>query len=383
MWAKGEGWVAPVDMSWAEDPGVEEITREKVWEQDAQWKFNNPGGEFAKQQETPKPGATTSSSWPDPLPIGDGLLPVLPFDPEFLPPSIMDWIYDNAERKQCPIEFVAIPTIVALGTLLGGKLCVRPKQRDDWTLYPNFWGMIISVPSKIKSGSIDDVLKPVRGFEKAARIAHAAAMEVYELDLEQWQDTRKKDRQDGTSTAGPKPVKPIQKRYLTSDCTYEGLSLLMETNPDGVLVHRDELISLLHDLDKAEKSNTKQFFMTAWNGSSPYTTDRVGRGVTYIERTCLSIIGGATPSTITKYIGEIEGSDDGGNGLFQRFNLAIWPDISPDWHYVDRRPDRDARGRAYDLFAKFNELDGKAIGGQVDDFDPEGTPFLHFAPDAQ
>jgi hypothetical protein len=56
---------------------------------------------------------------PDPQPIGKGLLPVLAFERDFLPPDIADWVFDIAERMQCPVEYVAVSAIVLLGVVLG------------------------------------------------------------------------------------------------------------------------------------------------------------------------------------------------------------------------------------------------------------------------
>jgi hypothetical protein len=62
----------------------------------------------------------------------------------------------------------------------------------------------------------------------------------------------------------------------------------------------------------------------------------------------------------------------------QRFQLAVWPDISRDWRNVDRWPDADARNRARAIFIRFRDI---AAGLPV----PEGEqrPVLQFTPEAQ
>jgi len=218
--------------------------------------------------------------WPEPRPIGDGLLPVLPFSTDFLPPSIMDWVLDIAERKQCPQEFVAIPALVALGAVLGSKVEVRPKRRDDWANVPNLWGIVIGRPGMLKSPAIDDTLKPLCGLEREARIVFQEAMRIYEVELEQWEAAKRRDRKEDIDTAGPKPEKPVQRRYLTSDTTYEKLGAIMSENPGGVLVHRDEMIYLLRGLDKEEQVNARSFFITAWErGLGPSTVSGEGRSI--------------------------------------------------------------------------------------------------------
>ena len=73
-----------------------------------------------------------SKRWPDPKPIPNGLLPVRAFDLAFLPESVAPWVADIAERMQCPLDFVAVPALVALGSVLGRKLAIRPQRKTDW-----------------------------------------------------------------------------------------------------------------------------------------------------------------------------------------------------------------------------------------------------------
>jgi hypothetical protein len=62
-------------------------------------------------------------------------------------------------------------------------------------------------------------------------------------------------------------------------------------NPNGTLAFRDELVSLLKTLDREEHIAAREFFLTAWNGTSGYTFDRIMRGKTHIEAACLSLLG--------------------------------------------------------------------------------------------
>jgi Protein of unknown function (DUF3987) len=139
---------------------------------------------------------------------------------------------------QCPVEYVAVSAIVLLGVVLGETVGIRPKEKDDWILSPNFWGINIGPPSIMKSPPLEEVLKPLKNLERLAWEAYEVATEVYEQELEGWQEAKKED----PATAGPKPVKPTAKRYLTQDPSYEQLGVMMAGNSAGILLHRDELI---------------------------------------------------------------------------------------------------------------------------------------------
>jgi hypothetical protein len=48
------------------------------------------------------------------------------------------------------------------------------------------------------------------------------------------------------------PERPVDRCYITSDSTYEALGELLTGNPNGLMVHRDELVALLRTLDREE-----------------------------------------------------------------------------------------------------------------------------------
>src|SRR5262249_58561148 len=75
--------------------------------------------------------------------------------------------------------------------------------------------------------------------------------------------------------AGPEQPKPV--RYRTNDSSYEAIGALLVSNPAGLLVERDELISLLKHLDREEQCVARGFYLSGWAGTQPYTFDRRAR----------------------------------------------------------------------------------------------------------
>jgi hypothetical protein len=82
---------------------------------------------------------------------------------------------------------------------------------------------------------------------------------------------------------GEKPQEPVLPRFRTNDSSYEKLGELLTGNPNGILVERDELISLLRYLDDEQHAAARGFYLTGWNGKSMYTFDRIGRGRVHVE----------------------------------------------------------------------------------------------------
>jgi Protein of unknown function (DUF3987) len=292
---------------------------------------------------------------------------------------------------QCPPDFVAIPAIVALGAVVGRKIGVRPQRRTDWTEVPNFWGCIVGRPGAMKSPAMGEALKPLNRLDAQAREGHSEALrghaskiELHKLRLDEFRAATRKALKDGTE-ASPfdvqEPEGPKARRYIINDTTYEALGEILADNPSGVLAFRDELISLLKTLDREEYVAARGFFLTAWNGTAGYTFDRIMRGKTHIEAACLSLLGSTQPGRLAEYVRRATDGGSGDDGLIQRFGLLVWPDQDPEWRETDRYPNGVARAKAWETFARLDELDPNAVGVECDPF--ESLPFLRFDERAQ
>ena len=87
---------------------------------------------------------------------------------------------------------------------------------------------------------------------------------------------------------------------------------LHRQNHNGLLVYRDELVSLLKTLERYDNSGERGFYLTGWNVDSPYTFDRIGRGMNlHIPAVCLSLLGSTQPGRISKFI---KAAVNGGTG---------------------------------------------------------------------
>jgi Bifunctional DNA primase/polymerase, N-terminal len=100
-------------------PQFAKIFGEAVAKEVAEWLgFRHKGA--ASGQSVPPP--RDSEDWPDPIALPSGLEKVPPFDPKILPEGSAPWLTDISERMQVPIEFVAVPSMVMFGSLLGNKI---------------------------------------------------------------------------------------------------------------------------------------------------------------------------------------------------------------------------------------------------------------------
>jgi putative DNA primase/helicase len=154
---------------------------------------------------------------------------------------------------------------------------------------------------------------------------------------------------------------------------------LLISNPTGILVERDELISLLKHLDRDDQSVARGFYLSGWSGTQPYSFDRIIRGHRHIEAVCISVLGNTQPARIIEYVRGANRGGAGGDGLIQRFGLMVWPDAGGEWHDVDEYPNGPAREKAWHVFERMAKLDLVAalrLGAKKGPFD--NVPYLRF-----
>ena len=325
--------------------------------------------------------AAENIEWPIPERIGSDLPLVPQMDVATLLPSpLAGYIMDAAHRKVAPPEFVAVSLLVSLGALIGARCGVRPKILDDWIVIPNLWGVIIAPPSKKKSPSMADGIKPLKHLAAKAREKHAKEMEVYQEELEQHevmmasakkalQKAADKADDEGIESAkariaalkDAKPKPPTLKRYTTNDATIEKLGDLLVDNPQGLLTERDELAGLLTSFDKSGHESDRAFYLEAWNGTDGHEIDRIGRGSLYVPNLALSVLGGIQPERLEKYL-DSASKDVGNDGLLARFQLMVWPDPL-DFEWRDTLPDKGLRDAVYRVFEKLDDDDFIASWG--------------------
>lgn len=134
----------------------------------------------------------------------------------------------------------------------------------------------------------------------------------------------------------------------------------MSQNPAGVLIVRDELTGWLAQLDKQGREGERGFFLQAWNGDAGFTVDRIGRGSIHVPAVCVSLLGNIQPSRLRRYLSEVLEGGPCDDGLFQRFQILVWPDPPRNWRLVDRLPNGSALVAAEKAYSQLANLSADA-----------------------
>ncbi|WP_331372875.1 YfjI family protein [Sinorhizobium chiapasense] len=309
--------------------------------------------------------------WPDPQSILTPLPPVKRFDAGMLPEALAAYVFDIAERQQCPVDFVAVAALVGLSGLAGNRIRIAPKQHDDWEVVPNLWGALIGRPGSMKTPAIKAALAPLYAIEKQLREEWTEARHAADIDAELTK-LKRKDAGKRASKAYGKGDKAAARdilseveddddsgspcpRLIVNDATVEKLGELLNENPRGLILVRDELHGWIARMENERYQEDRSFYLEAWTGDTSFVYDRIGRGTIPIEHATLSIIGGIQPSRIAALVhAAVTGARD--DGMIQRLQLAVWPDRRSVWKWVDRHPNADNRKTYAQVFERIHAL---------------------------
>jgi hypothetical protein len=325
-------------------------------------------------------------TWPAPTEIKTDLPPAPPFDAKaLLPPTLADFVLDEADRMPCSPDYIAASLIVCLGSVIGARCAIKPKRRDDWVVTPNLWGGIVGPPSSLKSPALGKVTRfldlleakeaeklieanKVFAAETAAFEAHQSAVKAnMKAAAAVKGDTKKMEESIADMKGLEPPEEPYERRFKSNDSTVQKLGDMLVNNPQGMLVFRDELIGLLASWDKEGHEEDRSFYLEGWNGTHGFNIDRISRGSLYIKNLCLSVFGGIQPELLERYLAGIASSLDN-DGRVQRFQVLVYPNAVP-WEWVDRYPVKGTREAVRDLFVRLSVFDPLQDGAEApDDF---------------
>jgi len=302
-----------------------------------------------------------NAPWDDPEEISLSLQPVESLDLEILPEVLKLFVSDVSERLQAPPDFIAAPTIVMIGQVIGTACGIKPKRNDDWIVIPNLWGGIIGPPSVKKSPCMAAAFKPLEQLvlkaeeafkyelndNEVRKITHELQKDEAKQQLKKYIKGHDQDKSllieqqedELRELQQQEPEEPVKRRYRTNDTTVEKLGELLQQNPRGLLVDRDELVGLLTSWDKSGHESDRAFYLECWNGNGSHNVDRIKRGSIRVDKACVSIFGSIQPAKLEHYLERMTTFEN--DGLIQRFQLLVYPDVPENFKIIDRAPNKE------------------------------------------
>ena len=356
--------------------------------------------------------------WAKPLPIETQIPEVEVMREEMIPEFLRPWLSDVSCRMQTPADFVSVSAITVFSSIIGAGCGIRPKAVDDWEIIPNLWGACIGRPSvAMKTPNMGEVMRlldklQAKYTDKYAEESLAADVKATMTEISLKNIRAEMGKLDKTSRAGPGKAseggravmslqgqdnlgvlqaeytqlnedaeanKVTRRIFKTNEVSTQSMTALQNDNPHGVLFYRDELPGLLTKWNQEDHAEERGYFLEGWNGNGSYTDVKIGRGTTSVSNICISLLGGIQPDRLRGYLTQAKrGSND---GLLQRLQLAVYPDETKDWAYIDRKPAIEDKEKAYKVMEYLADADFIALGATQDDGDDR--PYFRFDDDGQ
>lgn len=317
------------------------------------------------------------SRWKELKPLGGEFPAVITCDADMLPEIFRDLVTDISHRLQTPPDFAAASGVCTLAGAVNRRAVLQCKALDkSWNVVPNLWGLLIGPPGSGRSPVMNMMVKPlacVQGdwYEQYDRavMEHQRAAKRAELDQRVWEEQYKRSKKaeaNGKVVTLPEQpedslVAPVRKRLITNDTTGEAVHKLLCENPAGLFVPRDEISGFLAELDKPGRQGERQFHLTCWNGDQGYTYDRIREGRSlHAKYCCTSMLGCLPPARLRSYLNDVIEDAPGNDGLMQRFQVSVYPDLIRDYEYIDCEINQKAFDRLVTLFSDLTALDAES-----------------------
>ncbi len=251
-----------------------------------------------------------------------------PFPVEALPEPIAEYVRQGAVALGCDPAYLALPALSVAASAIGNTRSVRLK--GTWFEPSIVWGAIVGDSGTLKSpaylSAVSHLIRSQKRLHKEFKVKQAE----YANELFAYESAKSKAKKGGPNPGDP-PVPPIHHRVVCSDTTIEKLAEILEDNPRGTLVARDELAGWLASFMRY-KGKGGGTDLPAWlemfrAGSVLIDRKTTERKNIFIDRATVSIAGGIQPGVLARALTP-EFLD---SGLAARLLMAMPPKKPKRW----------------------------------------------------
>lgn len=258
-----------------------------------------------------------------------GVEPFVPFPVDVLPSPLPEFLRAGQEALTCAVEAIVLPLLTALGAMIGNTRRIQLKR--TWSEPALLWSCVILGSGKTKSPAQElalrqHVVRQKRAFAqfKVDYRRYAEAMVTYKRELREWDKS-------GTGDAPQAPQKPTLFRIVVSEATIEAITPILEENPRGLLMTRDELSGWMKSFDayRNGKGSDREHWLSAHRAHSIIVDRKTDREARFVEHGFIAVCGGTQPGILRRLC-----TDEAfQSGLVARL-LLTWP-TSPRKRWTD------------------------------------------------
>ncbi len=253
-----------------------------------------------------------------------------PFPVDELPEPLARFCNELADAVGCDPSFPALVALSVCSAAVGTSRQVCIKQ--NWFAPGIVWTLLVGESGTQKSPPFRLAMAPMKERQQRDAELFVASNSQYQSELKAYKrEMRKWDKkQEGDEPE--QPVRPIRNRCIVQDATIEALAPILNDNPRGVLLARDELSGWLAGFDrysgKSAASSEVPKWLEIYNCESITIDRKTGdERFLFVRRPFVSITGGIQPGILSKVL-TAEHKD---NGLQSRLLMTFPPRRPKRW----------------------------------------------------
>mgnify|MGYP002516285060 CR=1 FL=1 len=211
-----------------------------------------------------------------------------------------------------PIDYIAAAMLSALAVSIGNSHLAQVKR--GWVESPILYMALIGRPGANKSHPLSFAFHPF--IEHDYR--HNKEYQEQYAEYERTMSMTKKERLEAGKDEFPIP--PKRSRFLVSDITPEGLSLIHAQNPRGLCLWSDELSAWFKNFNRYNNGSEEQFWLSVFNAKPTISDRKSSQSSIFIKRPYISVVG----TIQQKILGELGKGERASNGFIDRI-LFVMP----------------------------------------------------------
>ena len=245
------------------------------------------------------------------------------FPIEVFPIRIQRIISSLHDCQGYPVDYVAAAILAAIAVGIGNSHLVQVKR--NWLESPILYMALIGRPGANKSHPLSFAFQPFIEHDYCQNQEYQKLYAEYERTM----SMSKKERLEAGLDEFPQA--PVRRRFLVSDITPEGLSLIHAQNPRGLCLWSDELSAWFKNFNRYNNGSEEQFWLSVFSAKATISDRKNAKSSIFIKRPYISVIG-----TIQKKIlSELAKGERSSNGFIDRI-LFVMPTLQQKARWNDK-----------------------------------------------
>jgi hypothetical protein len=201
------------------------------------------------------------------------------------PDLVEKYIHENYSKQGFCIDFLYSSYLAVISALIGNRYKIKG---IGWEERPLLWIAIVGDSGVKKTPAITSMMKPLEKYNKQL-------FKVYQKMMKEHKELK---------SIGEKSDSPIAKQLLVDDTTIEALCKIMEHNPDGLFLIKDELMGLIYDSQRYNKNGQEEKLLSIFSGKQIIINRKSEDSYSVIDNPYLTLLGGIQPAILNQLFTE-------------------------------------------------------------------------------